>query len=151
MADFLSYRACFSSFHVVWFRYVYFIISPGVISYLRSFAWRIFVFSPCGFAVFFATKDEKTEWHKPTTIYIGYWCKIQQNVINPITVNSCDLLFNCTVVGRDTNSMKSHPRPPDKSAYWTIIFFISHPKHMLWVLKRTVSMRRFFWAPKTHV
>ena len=42
-------------------------------------------------------------------------------------------------------------RPPDKSAYWKTIFFISHPKHMLWVLKRTVSMRRFFWAPKTHV
>ena len=35
-------------------------------------------------------------------------------------------------------------RPPDKSAYWKIIFFISHPKHMLWVLKRTVLMRRFF-------
>ena len=35
-------------------------------------------------------------------------------------------------------------RPPDKSAYWKIIFFISNPKHMLWVLKRTVSMRRFF-------
>ena len=35
-------------------------------------------------------------------------------------------------------------RPPDKSAYWKIIFFISHPKHMLWVLKRTGSMRRFF-------
>ena len=35
-------------------------------------------------------------------------------------------------------------RPPDKSAYWKIIFFISHPKHMLWVLKRTVSMRQFF-------
>ena len=35
-------------------------------------------------------------------------------------------------------------RPPDKSAYWKIIFFITHPKHMLWVLKRTVSMRRFF-------
>ena len=27
---------------------------------------------------------------------------------------------------------------------------ISQPKHMLWVLKRTVSMRRFFWAPKTY-
>ena len=27
----------------------------------------------------------------------------------------------------------------------------SHPEHMLWVLKRTVSMRQFFWAPKTHV
>ena len=35
-------------------------------------------------------------------------------------------------------------KPPDKSAYWKIVFFISHPKHMLWVLKRTVSMRRFF-------
>ena len=35
-------------------------------------------------------------------------------------------------------------RPPDKSAYWKIIFFISHPKYTLWVLKRTVSMRRFF-------
>ena len=35
-------------------------------------------------------------------------------------------------------------RPPDKSACWNIIFFISHPKHMLWVLKRTVSMRWFF-------
>ena len=30
-----------------------------------------------------------------------------------------------------------------------IIFLISQPKHMLWVLKRTVSMRRFFQAPKT--
>ena len=39
--------------------------------------------------------------------------------------------------------------PPDKSAYWKIIFFISHPKYMVWVLKRTVSVRRFFWAPKT--
>ena len=35
-------------------------------------------------------------------------------------------------------------RPPDKSAFLKIIFFISHPKHILWVLKRTVSMRRFF-------
>ena len=26
-------------------------------------------------------------------------------------------------------------RPPDKSACWKTIFFISHPKHMLWVLK----------------
>ena len=29
--------------------------------------------------------------------------------------------------------------------------FISLPKHMLWVLKRTVSMRQFFSAPKTYV
>ena len=31
-----------------------------------------------------------------------------------------------------------------KSALLKIIFLISQPKHMLWVLKRTVSMRRFF-------
>ena len=35
-------------------------------------------------------------------------------------------------------------RPPDKCVYWKFIFIISHPKHMLWVLKRTVSMRQFF-------
>ena len=35
-------------------------------------------------------------------------------------------------------------QPPDKSGYWKTIFFLTHPKHMLWVLKRTVSMRRFF-------
>ena len=35
-------------------------------------------------------------------------------------------------------------RPSDKSVYWKIVFFISHPKHILWVLKRTVSMRPFF-------
>ena len=39
-------------------------------------------------------------------------------------------------------------RPPDKSAYWKPISFISHPKHMLWVLKRTISMRQFFGHPK---
>ena len=31
-------------------------------------------------------------------------------------------------------------RPLVKSAYPKIIFLISQPKHMLWVLKRTVSM-----------
>ena len=29
-------------------------------------------------------------------------------------------------------------RAPDKCAYRKTIFFISHPKHMLWVLKRTL-------------
>ena len=36
------------------------------------------------------------------------------------------------------------PWPLDKREYWNIIFLISQPKHMLWVLKRPVSMRRFF-------
>ena len=30
-------------------------------------------------------------------------------------------------------------------------FHISQPKHMFCLLKRTVSMRQFFWAPKTYV
>ena len=39
-------------------------------------------------------------------------------------------------------------RHPDKIAYQKIIFLISQPKHMLWVLIRTVSMRQFFEHPK---
>ena len=35
-------------------------------------------------------------------------------------------------------------RPLVKSAYQKFDFLISQPKHMLWLLKRTVSMRRFF-------
>ena len=42
-------------------------------------------------------------------------------------------------------------RPLVKSAYQIFNFLISQSKHMLWVLKRTVSMRRFFLAPKTYV
>ena len=31
-------------------------------------------------------------------------------------------------------------------------YFLIHPfKHMFWVLKRTVSLRRFFWVPTTYV
>ena len=52
-------------------------------------------------------------------------------------------------------NLKITSRPPDKIAYWKTLksnlnftfknkFFISHPKHMLWVLKRTLSMKRFF-------
>ena len=37
-----------------------------------------------------------------------------------------------------------------KSAKQKINFLIAQPKHMLWVLK-TVSMRRFFLAPKTYI
>ena len=47
------------------------------------------------------------------------------------------LLYNCLA---DHWSI----RPLVKSAYQKNNFLISQPKHMLWVLKRTVSMRRFF-------
>ena len=42
-------------------------------------------------------------------------------------------------------------RPSVKSVYQKINFLISQPKYMLWVLKRTLSLRRFFLAPKTYV
>ena len=45
---------------------------------------------------------------------------------------------------KTNQSMVLTYRSPDKSVYLKIIFLISHPKHMLWVLKRIVSMRRFF-------
>ena len=44
----------------------------------------------------------------------------------------------------DEGHFKQMSKPPDKSVYWKTIFFISHPKHMLRVVKRIVSMRRFF-------
>ena len=43
------------------------------------------------------------------------------------------------------------PRPLVMSVYQKIFFLISQPKHMLWVLKRTVTIRQFFWAPKIYV
>ena len=33
-----------------------------------------------------------------------------------------------------TEEIGKYDRAPDKSAYWKTIFFISHPKHLLWVL-----------------
>ena len=40
--------------------------------------------------------------------------------------------------------LKGAYRPLVKNAYQKIIFLISQPNPMLWVLKRTVSMRWFF-------
>ena len=47
--------------------------------------------------------------------------------------------------------LKQYRSPLVKSVYQKNIFLISQPKHMLWVLKSTISMRRFFWAPKIYV
>ena len=56
--------------------------------------------------------------------------------------------------GRSTETKRAMPREVNISpglqirVYWKIIF---QPKHMLWVLNRTITMRRFFWVAKTHV
>ena len=42
----------------------------------------------------------------------------------------------------------------DKKIFWTWdcnYFLIHQLNHVFWVLKRTVSMRRFFWVPTTYV
>ena len=41
-------------------------------------------------------------------------------------------------------------RSLDKRAQSKIIFLISQRIHLLWILKRTISTRRFFWATKTY-
>ena len=57
----------------------------------------------------------------------------------------CDILTSV-----DSNEPVQPPlklrnsRPLVKSGYQKINFLISQPKHMLWVLKRTVSMQQFF-------
>ena len=51
-------------------------------------------------------------------------------------------------VNQITGAILQITRPLDRSAQLKLNFRISQPKCMLWVLKRTVSMRRFFWAPK---
>ena len=45
----------------------------------------------------------------------------------------------------------THLKDHSTLAFLSKNILISQPNHMLWVLKRTVSMRRFFWAPKTYV
>ena len=38
----------------------------------------------------------------------------------------------------------------DKNVYLKIIFLISQPKHVFWILKRTVSLRQSIWVSTTH-
>ena len=58
-----------------------------------------------------------------------------------ITMHQRPSIFGIDTIEKGTE--RSNVLPPDKSAYWKIIITISHPKHMLWVLKRTVSMSSF--------
>ena len=42
----------------------------------------------------------------------------------------------------------------DKQSFWVLkcdYFLTDQLKYMFWVLKRTVSIRRFFWVPTTYV
>ena len=69
------------------------------------------------------------------------WLDLDQNVSPELDQTVC--------IDYDSRRHKSH-KPLVNSAYQKNDFLISQPKQMFWVLKRTVSMRRFFWAPKTY-
>ena len=51
---------------------------------------------------------------------------------------------------QELHCLSIRPSVTCKSAYPKNNFLLSQPKCMLWVLKRTVSMRRFFCAPQTY-
>ena len=65
------------------------------------------------------------------------------------------LLPLCMQVSDDNNTVMIEFTPTiphySMATQIKINFLISNTKHMLLVLKRTVSMRRFFWKPKTNV
>ena len=83
----------------------------------------------------------------PMPKYILIW-KVYPVTTDMYTVHHQYLTGACVL---DLRLYESEFSPLDKSAYQKINFLISQPKHVLWVLKRTVSMRLFFWAPKTYV
>ena len=79
----------------------------------------------------------------PVVIGLIYWWKRTTTIKFKIQCNNPVLLVSYFCGGTGSSA-----RPPDICVYLQIIFLISQPKHMLWVLKRTISMRWFFWAPK---
>ena len=83
------------------------------------------------------------------------WIQIRPDILSGlIWVQSvCKGYQQTTQGGKKFNweTLMTSRRPQDKSGWLKIIFLISQPKHMLWVLKRTISMRQFFWEPTTNV
>ena len=59
-------------------------------------------------------------------------------------VYKISLLYLINIVGPKMSAFYVYIRPSVKSAYQKNNVLISQTKHMLWVLKKTVSMRRFF-------
>ena len=69
-------------------------------------------------------------------------CDITMDLIT-IDLITMDLI-TMELITMELITMELQIKPPDKSVYLKIISLMSQPKHMLWVLKRTVSLRRFF-------
>ena len=83
------------------------------------------------------------EGHKFESLLLSRFPKVP-----PRWLSFCGSRFSCPSVYRYLLVI-CRARP--LSVYQKINFLVYPPKHTLWVLKRTISMRRFFWAPKTYV
>ena len=66
-----------------------------------------------------------------------------QNAQNKFIINTHPELILYKPVGKYQFTMTC-VRASAMIAYWAINCLISQPKHMLYVLKRTAAMRRFF-------
>ena len=64
---------------------------------------------------------------------IAQWCQPTENIVENEIYDRLDGLAENVKASLDMIS-----------AYLKMNFLISQPKHMLWVLKRTVSLRWFF-------
>ena len=76
--------------------------------------------------------------------YLEFYKRVIGNGHFPLHCNSFYVKLSLYI----TSSLTTH-RALVKSAYQKNNFLISQPKHMLWVLKRTVLMRWFFCVNKT--
>ena len=125
-----------------------FLVTGGFVKLFHKIPWlfRFFFQIPCFFLcmeLFPVIYQVFQSLWEPWTAQTGqsFCCfQTQSIVVDDVWDKILDLLPH----QKRQHSLKGAiVRPPDKSAYWKIIFLISHPNHMLWVLKRTVSMRRF--------
>ena len=91
--------------------------------------------------------DQREKWHMQNILIIFRVCapwseSVGENILayswgnNKISDRTAQLCIYCWSVFHFFSVPQN-------------IFLISHRKHMLWILKSTVSMRRFVWAPKT--
>ena len=64
------------------------------------------------------------------------------DIMSVVHMNGMCYLVNRVIKGQFYKGVMGSPFV--KRVYQKIIFLISQPKHTLWVLKRTISTRRFF-------
>ena len=76
----------------------------------------------------------------------GYTGKKSRTTCESAVMSKIDLMFgkHAVHIAYSAKILFTLPTPPVRGCTQTIFFLFFEPKHMFWVLKRTVSMRRFF-------